>query len=513
MALGTNIKYQLQTVFETAFDEKSAKQVERMYDQMAKRAADSTREEFVSAFQNFGHILNNALKKLNIQPIDISKMVELPNAQMFSQLGSEFGTRFAEGFNGAVSSGNGVSDVIQKQIKDLEAQRESLLKRQKTLPKRLEHYEKLADAPYMERDEFHAFSKEELSKRGSDITQVAKTMLNELDVSQSHLSSLQKGTQEFNKALLDFYTRAYDVFRMSRTLSKSPELVSDKSVLQSYDFDALQEIYNGESKHSFGAYDKYFAQFIEKQQSLLDGIPIRIEKINQELINLQQNSGNVIPIQEVETGLKSLNEIEAAYKRILNAKGKVGVRGRNIEGALNFDPSTSKEGIKKFYENYTNLSSDSPWEVEYQALLKYVKLYESYLNSDNESHRKKAQNPEFKTLYEQLKPMAANAENMLRNVLNMANDIPLVGMGGADADSRGVDNTGVGITSEEVENMGVEKVRMASMDVNVGDHVSVKSGPLEGFSGLVESVDEKRRKVIVRVAMFGKETPAEVDYS
>lgn len=71
----------------------------------------------------------------------------------------------------------------------------------------------------------------------------------------------------------------------------------------------------------------------------------------------------------------------------------------------------------------------------------------------------------------------------------------------------------VPLTTEEVENMGVEKVRMADMDVNVGDHVSVKSGPLEGFSGLVESVDEKRRKVIVRVAMFGKETPAEVDYS
>ncbi len=71
----------------------------------------------------------------------------------------------------------------------------------------------------------------------------------------------------------------------------------------------------------------------------------------------------------------------------------------------------------------------------------------------------------------------------------------------------------VPLSDEEVENMGVEKVRMQDMDVNVGDHVSVKSGPLEGFSGLVETVDTKRRKVIVKISMFGKETHAEVDYS
>jgi len=71
----------------------------------------------------------------------------------------------------------------------------------------------------------------------------------------------------------------------------------------------------------------------------------------------------------------------------------------------------------------------------------------------------------------------------------------------------------VPLSDEEVEKMGVEKVRMADMDVSVGDHVSVKSGPLEGFSGLVETVDSARRKVIVKVSMFGKETPVEVDYS
>ncbi len=71
----------------------------------------------------------------------------------------------------------------------------------------------------------------------------------------------------------------------------------------------------------------------------------------------------------------------------------------------------------------------------------------------------------------------------------------------------------VPLSDEEVEKMGVEKVRMAEMDVSAGDHVDVKSGPLEGFSGIVESVDAARRKVVVRISMFGKETPTEIDYN
>lgn len=71
----------------------------------------------------------------------------------------------------------------------------------------------------------------------------------------------------------------------------------------------------------------------------------------------------------------------------------------------------------------------------------------------------------------------------------------------------------VALSDEEVEKMGVEKVRMADMDVGVGEHVSIKSGPLEGFSGVVESVDTETRKVVVKVSMFGKETPVEVSYN
>lgn len=71
----------------------------------------------------------------------------------------------------------------------------------------------------------------------------------------------------------------------------------------------------------------------------------------------------------------------------------------------------------------------------------------------------------------------------------------------------------VPLSNEEVERMGVETIRMGEIDFAVGDEVSIKSGPMEGFSGKITSIDEATRKVNVAVSMFGRETPVEIDYT
>ena len=71
----------------------------------------------------------------------------------------------------------------------------------------------------------------------------------------------------------------------------------------------------------------------------------------------------------------------------------------------------------------------------------------------------------------------------------------------------------VPLPDDEVERLGFTQVRMEEMSVSVGDLVSIKQGPLEGFSGTVESVDKNTRKLTVKVSMFGRETPVEVDYN
>ena len=71
----------------------------------------------------------------------------------------------------------------------------------------------------------------------------------------------------------------------------------------------------------------------------------------------------------------------------------------------------------------------------------------------------------------------------------------------------------VPLSDAEVERMGVEIIRMKEIDFSVGDIVSIKSGPMEGFSGKVTSINNETRKVNVAVSMFGRETPVEIEYT
>ena len=71
----------------------------------------------------------------------------------------------------------------------------------------------------------------------------------------------------------------------------------------------------------------------------------------------------------------------------------------------------------------------------------------------------------------------------------------------------------VPLPDSEVEKLGFMQIRMDDMDISKGDHVSIKQGPLEGFSGIVESIDKTTRKLTVNISMFGRETPVEVEYN
>ncbi len=71
----------------------------------------------------------------------------------------------------------------------------------------------------------------------------------------------------------------------------------------------------------------------------------------------------------------------------------------------------------------------------------------------------------------------------------------------------------VPLSDEEVRNMGVEKVRYSGINIEAGDMISIKSGPMEGFSGKVEAVDNESRKITVKVLMFGREKVVSVDFA
>ena len=69
------------------------------------------------------------------------------------------------------------------------------------------------------------------------------------------------------------------------------------------------------------------------------------------------------------------------------------------------------------------------------------------------------------------------------------------------------------LRDEEVKRMGLEAIALEDFDVKAGDFVKVINGPLENFTGTVDSINEETNKVKVVVSMFGRPTSVELEFT
>ena len=67
------------------------------------------------------------------------------------------------------------------------------------------------------------------------------------------------------------------------------------------------------------------------------------------------------------------------------------------------------------------------------------------------------------------------------------------------------------LSDAEVRMTGIENVSI-DIDVEVGQNVTITSGPLENFVGTIQEINKERQKLKVSVSMFGRDTIVELDF-
>ncbi len=69
------------------------------------------------------------------------------------------------------------------------------------------------------------------------------------------------------------------------------------------------------------------------------------------------------------------------------------------------------------------------------------------------------------------------------------------------------------LTEKEVAQLGVDLGKTVEVNVSVGDQVRISGTAMDGFTGVIQSINIEERTCNVLVSMFGQETPTELSLS
>ena len=478
------------------FDDATAKKVTQLAEKAGKLAADNMTQELSSVVAEIGGLFNQALAKLGKEQIDLSDMIKMPDSSTIGKLTDNFVSQIAGNISEGITAGiNNSLEAAQKQLNELEQKRASLFEKREKTKKSQSRWEEMSGIPYYDVDEFPQLkARKDIDSQAQEIMSAYDDSLEKLEAvhkkrqqinaeyrdSLKQLESAEVGTpeydaaynnkaqkmeqmkavtKEYNNALLQAAESYKTLMSMASTISANIESVNEQT-LQDFNPDVLKGI----TKPFLQKYTKDMVSVGEKAVDSLEktigALKKEINEVDIVISQLRENMANIIPETVVKSEIDKIKQIEEAYDRLAYKsganKGKL-KKPENIEAALNYAPGTTS--LAKLKHEYDKADPEK-WEQQYQAIVKFVREYEAYANSPNvDKERLKS----YQGLYEQIKPMAVEAEMMLQNILNKANDIPFVGVStaGPDMTSNVADETERAADAEHSAAEEAEKKRIA----------------------------------------------------
>lgn len=398
---------------------------------------------------------NRKLSQMGKQPIVFSE-------KTLHGIVNQFANAVAEGFSQGANVG--LEETFKLQLANLKKQKEVLLKEQDDINRRVSNRSRIEKLNQFEIGNAHALPID------GDVVKQAEQMLDKMYGYADRISEIQaeqgKDSEAYISTVLDAQEAYNEFLRMQKSLKKIKPAMPD-------DLKAAYDLFKGDEEDRYRAaggrtnafnYDQYGGEIILdafeeisdvliNTDDQLDDIQNRLKAIDIQIENIvaQAKAAGALDdaiIGDSKDGLKTLKEIEAAYDRIANKNKKTGGKAiDNVATAVDYVPGS--ESLTTLRNRYnTSLSSNEDWEVQYQWLVKFVKEYENYsaqIEAETDSIKRKnmkARQKQYTSLYEDLKPMAENAETMLRGIIDVS--------GGKQP--TGVKDGSAGPTPEDVAN-------------------------------------------------------------
>ena len=430
-------------------DDKSKQRFYTSLKDLMQDAGKKTEKEFADALVNAINSAFSAAGKAS--PFNVTDIINVDG----------LGKKIAEQMMSGIKQGlSGVTKDVSSTIKTLTAQIDELtLKRQKGSKqhKQIKNYPYLSEMSYKSKEFKHL-------KLDDNIEAQATKIMTGFYEAQEALDGLQRGSKEYNAALISAFDKAKQAIQMGKTLhDKGIKLQNDDTADF---FDDPKDMMAGlieNRKHleDLETYIKKLEDYISKT------LPQKISLLGTQLNELKAQSGDIINQDGLKSSLKTIEEITAAYQRMVKLSPKKQEKyENNLIEAINYKAPEGQFSVKAIADKYKeSVENGDDWEIQYQWLIKFTRAYDAYSQKKFADDRvQKGILEAYRPLYDEVASQAQNAQNMLQNILNIKTNTPLVGMEAEVNSNREKAQVVETVVKAEKEQVEVEKANNAQIN-------------------------------------------------